>query len=317
MDSLVSIIVPVYNMEKYLDRCIKSLTEQTYQLLEIILIDDASIDHSREICSKWAEKDSRVKVHSFSQHAGPGAARTFGIKMASAQYLMFVDSDDFLPLTAVQELIERLLQDGSDIVQGKRKHIWEDGSTMDEERTWMQDSVLSPAELFAIEGLEPGRRCACEFWGKLYKKEVLDGIVCPAIKYGEDLWVYPEIISKCKKISIIDSTVYFYFERNDSVTKAPSLEAQLSNLEANLRYMLFLHQNGFQEGAKKYLLISIAIAFSIKDIKNRSRLYNAYCVDQKELLKGVSLKVYLKHLSVKNQCFGRVMEFLKEIKEKI
>ena len=315
MGPLVSIIVPVYNIEKYLDRCIDSLVKQTHRNIEILLMNDASTDRSLDICTKWSKTDPRVKIFSFEHNMGVSAARNTGISKAAAPYLMFVDSDDYLSETAVEELLCRLQNDESDLAIGKRIHTFEDNSMLIDQRYWLVDSVLSPKELFAADGSEQGQRGAHEVWGKLYKRELFSGLQFPPLKYGEDLWLYPSIISKCAKISIVDSPVYYYFHRSSSVTKAPSQQALLDQLQANLFYTQFLLRNKYIEGAKNFWANSIDCALAIVDHARKAELYDRFLShdEKKILLKNASFKNRLKHLAIQHPLAGRIVSHIKKV----
>ncbi len=114
MNPLISVIVPVYNVEKYLDRCVESIVTQTYKNLEIILVDDGSRDNSGIICDNWAKKDSRIKVY-HKQNSGAGDTRNYGVEKAIGKYIAFVDSDDVIAENYFEVLYNNLLQNSADI----------------------------------------------------------------------------------------------------------------------------------------------------------------------------------------------------------
>ena len=111
----LSVIVPVYNVEKYLDRCIRSIAGQTYTNLEIILVDDGSTDHCGEICDEWSRKDTRIQVF-YKKNGGLVSARKAGLKTASGQYIAYVDSDDWIEENMYERMMELMLCNHSDIV---------------------------------------------------------------------------------------------------------------------------------------------------------------------------------------------------------
>ena len=122
---VVSVIVPVYNVEKYLDRCMESLVNQTEENIEIILVDDGSKDSSGSMCDTWAEKDSRVKVV-HKQNAGLGYARNSGIEVATGEYIAYVDSDDYIDLVALEKAVARLKETNADVCYFGYVQVWED-----------------------------------------------------------------------------------------------------------------------------------------------------------------------------------------------
>ena len=122
--NLVSIIIPIYNSEKYLNRCLSSITEQTYSNIEIVLIDDGSTDDSRSICLDWKSKDDRILVFS-KENGGQGSARNYGIKVASGEYIVFVDSDDYIHPQMIEVLIHAVINHAVDIVQCSYQEVAE------------------------------------------------------------------------------------------------------------------------------------------------------------------------------------------------
>ena len=112
---MVSIVVPVYNAEKYLEDCLISLVDQTYENIEIILVDDGSVDDSGRICDSWAEKDDRIIVY-HKKNEGVSTTRNFGIQRARGKFLMFVDADDMLVLNAVEYMVKEMIKNNSELV---------------------------------------------------------------------------------------------------------------------------------------------------------------------------------------------------------
>ena len=123
----ISVIIPVYKVEEYISRCIKSVVDQTYSNLEIILVDDGSPDNCPAICDKWAEKDSRIKVI-HKKNGGLSDARNAGMQIASGEFIGFVDSDDWISKEMYQLLYENMKENESDISACGVKLVWEDGA---------------------------------------------------------------------------------------------------------------------------------------------------------------------------------------------
>lgn len=315
MDAMISVIIPIYNMERYMDRCMDSVLKQSYRNLEIILVDDGSTDSSSRKCDEWAAKDARIRVI-HQKNAGLVQARNTGVSNAAADYLVFVDSDDYIKENAIQLLYERLTTDGSDMAIGKRIHVFADGTEREEERCWMQDAVLTPEELFAQDQLKEGQRGAVEIWGKIYRREVFDGVECPDVRCGEDLWVYPELVLRCKRISIVDAPIYYYVCREDSLSHKQSTQSRLDELKANLRYSRFLFDKGFVQGAQKFLLLALDMTRMIEGAEREAReIWAAYYSDREvmKLLKNLGLKARIKWLCVKCRCIDQLVKGLKRI----
>ena len=145
MQPLVSVIVPVYNVEKTLDRCISSIVNQTYHNLEIILVDDGSPDNCPQICDEWAKRDVRIKVvHKHNE--GLGMARNTGMNNAKGDYLCFVDSDDFLDLTAVQKACQMICEFNADLALFGVSYIDSNGN--------IRNSVIPKTNISTVHGEE-------------------------------------------------------------------------------------------------------------------------------------------------------------------
>ena len=127
MQPLISVIVPIYNVEKYLDRCVGSIINQTYKNLEIILVDDGSPDNCPQMCDDYAKKDSRIKVV-HKENGGLSDARNAGMKVATGEYVSFIDSDDYISLDFYETLLETIVDNDSDIVECSVVKFYEDNS---------------------------------------------------------------------------------------------------------------------------------------------------------------------------------------------
>ena len=210
---LVSVVVPVYNVERYLKQCLESIVKQTYKNLEIILVDDGSTDQSGKLCDKWRRKDERVKVY-HKENGGLSDARNYGIERASGEYIMFVDSDDTLELNAVELLQNVIVRDNVrmsiaayNLVLGKRLVNKGDG---------FKDKILSQKEALARLLQEKGY--AVSAWAKMYATELFSDIRFPRGKIFEDNGTTYKIILKCDKIGYSNHAVYNYYKRKGTLT---------------------------------------------------------------------------------------------------
>lgn len=213
MDSLVSVIVPVYNVEKYLDRCIKNIVSQTYHNLQIILVDDGSPDNCPQICDEWANKDSRIKVI-HKENGGLSDARNAGIELATGEYISFIDSDDYVDLRFIELLLQTMLQENSDIVECKVEKFFENGSfeTASDDLA-IKEFSTEEALLALIEDNELHQHV----WNKLYKASIVKDVLYPVGKYHEDeFWTY-QVFGRAQKVTKINKSLYYYFQRNDSI----------------------------------------------------------------------------------------------------
>ena len=223
-------IVPVYKVEDYLDKCMESIVGQTYRELEIILVDDGSPDRCPALCDAWAARDNRVRVL-HKANAGAGEARNSGMEIAAGSHVMFVDSDDYLPPDAVQVLMERLIADGSDMAIGKNISVYPDGHTDGSDCEFMKNQVLTGEDFLTSVG--NGQHYPVAPWGKLYTRTALEGITFPSLVCGEDMWVFPLIVLQCGSVSVVDYPVYFYLQRDSGTVRSGKDPHKLASVQAS------------------------------------------------------------------------------------
>ncbi|MDA3053089.1 glycosyltransferase family 2 protein [Campylobacter sp. JMF_01 NE2] len=205
MQPVVSVIIPVYNVEIYLKECLNSVINQSYKNLEIILVDDGSKDKSGEICDEFAKNDSRVKVF-HKENGGVSSARNLGLDMASGKYIAFVDSDDYIKKDFILSMINSILKNHSEacIVQNPKFSI--------EKENYDSKDLLE----FMIYDLE-NRRFTWGILNKMYDKNCVNDIrFSMDEKVGEDFSFFADFCLKDKKISVVSNDFYYY--RIDSET---------------------------------------------------------------------------------------------------
>ena len=212
-EPLISIIVPVYKVEKYLNRCVESIVSQTYSNLEIILVDDGSPDLCPVMCDDWAKKDSRIKVV-HKKNGGLSDARNEGMRISNGELLGFVDSDDWIEQDMYRRLYESMRKDNSDIAACGVEMVWED-ETLSEKLTKTNNCVLNREE--AMRALIYESWLKQPVWYKLYKTKLIRNILFPVGKYHEDaFWSY-QAIGAANRVSIINYVGYYYWQRNGSI----------------------------------------------------------------------------------------------------
>lgn len=212
-NALISVIVPVYRVEAYLDRCVRSIVGQTYQDLEIILVDDGSPDQCPAMCDSWTEKDSRVRVI-HKENGGLSDARNAGMAAAAGEYISFVDSDDWIAPEMLERLINALERDDSDIAACAVEMVWEDGrasSYLTVRRNLVLDTYQAQRALLKETALKQ------PVWYKLYRKETIARILFPVGKYHEDVFWSYQAVGNARRVSLIDYVGYFYFQRAGSI----------------------------------------------------------------------------------------------------
>ena len=232
----ISIIVPVYNCEKYIEKCINSILNQTFKDLELILIDDGSSDKSGEICEEFKQKDSRVKVI-HEKNSGVSIARNVGINIAKGKFIGFVDSDDYLSSDMYEFLYENLKNSSADIsVCGIMNCFLKrlPNGDIKEEQT-LQSSmckkgILSGEQAFA-EALK-SRIFSVNPVNKLFPAKFLKNERFPANKTSEDAFLIPKILAKANRVVYDTTPKYFYVRHLGSITTSDFKESDWSVVEA-------------------------------------------------------------------------------------
>lgn len=232
---LVSLIVPVYNSIEYLDRCLKSLVEQNYKNVEILLIDDGSTDGSDSLCNSWVIEDSRVRVF-HTQNKGPSYARNIGISASRSEYLMFVDSDDWLDLDAVQLAIRTLLMDNADLVcfdfyPCNQLEVVSRSLVVPRK---MPDILTSTGT--ECLGFIYSQQLGNFSWQFLYRKDVFVGkkVMFPTYTYIlEDVVMVNMLLRVVNRVVYIHKPLYAYNQSSSgSLTKSSSLSKAKGGFEA-------------------------------------------------------------------------------------
>lgn len=215
MDELVSIIVPVYNVSAYLRKCVESLVNQTYERIEIILVDDGSTDNSGLLCDEWKKTDSRIVVI-HKKNGGLSDARNAGIQFAKGAYMTFVDGDDRLTSNACEVLLDAAKRNSGQIVVAGLMLESTSGEVDYEESLCGKEQNVSSQD--ALKLVFQGRGySAC---GKLYHKEVFSDIRFPKGKLDEDFATMYKLFLAAENITYIPEYVYYYFSRTGSITKS-------------------------------------------------------------------------------------------------
>lgn len=234
---LISVIVPIYKVEEYLDQCIKSIVEQTYRNLEIILVDDGSPDSCPLICDEWAKYDHRIIII-HKENGGLSDARNTGLHKSSGKYISFVDSDDWLAPDFFEILYYSITKNNAQIAAGGIVKVYENYQEQDQ---FIYDQQIFTSEE-ALETLMQGRGFYAVAWNKLYKKSLFDGIEFPLGKLHEDEFVTYKLIGKSTKLTLCQEAIYFYRQRKCSIMQEWSIR-HLDALEAFVQRNSYLKQH--------------------------------------------------------------------------
>lgn len=219
---MISIIIPVYNVEKYLKKCIDSILDQNYNDLEILVVDDGSTDHSGDICDSYAEQDHRIQVFHTENH-GLSAARNFGLDHARGQYIGFVDSDDWIESDMYERLFNTAEQTGADIVTCR---FYQEYRSMTEESS-------GPLQQFTVEGSEilhtylfQSEICQ-DSWNNLFKADLFQSIRFPVGRSFEDYVIKPYLLQKAKKMVYTPACLLHYRNRQKSLSNVHTLKSNV------------------------------------------------------------------------------------------
>lgn len=221
----VSVIVPVYNVEKYLDRCVKSIVDQSYKDIEILLIDDGSQDSCGNKIDEWCNRDKRVKaIH--RKNGGLSAARNTGIEKAMGSHLVFVDSDDWIHENMIENLVDAL--DYADIVCCGM--IYTNGSSETDIKWFLEKKIVSGID--AIKMLVENSVFTSHIPKNIFPKSLFEQVRFPEGKIYEDIRTAHKLFIQVGKVCILPEHYYYYFERNDSITNIVKLNNRLEWFDA-------------------------------------------------------------------------------------
>ncbi len=278
MSKLVSIIVPVYNIENYAENCIKSLIGQTYQDLEIILVDDGSLDVSGKICDDFAQKDERIKVI-HKTNGGLSSARNAGIDIATGDYFMFVDGDDYIAENTVEILLEYIANHDADILQFDYEETFVPYQSINSTSTNKAEIVTNLKEMF--EKLYYIGGPAASSCTKLYKKELFKTLRFKEGIIHEDEFLITELLPEVKSILYIPDKLYFYVMRTGSIVKSGFSKKRLDSLMVSENRIDKLQDLGFSELKEKEKCRWFTTAVNlwcdttaVKDYENRKIIYD-------------------------------------------
>lgn len=215
-NSLISIIVPVYNVEKYIKRCVKSIMEQTYSNIEIILINDGSTDRSCEICHELEKEDERIRLIIKEKNEGVSSARNAGLKAAKGEYIAFIDSDDYVSKDYIEVLLCLCMDNNAEISECMLYSGYDDNYQFDNKKNEKEKMYSGVEYLRNIYSFSASEGFLC----KLYKKQLFEGIECPDRRIMEDVAVTYKVAYRAKKIVYLHKRLYYYYQSADSALRS-------------------------------------------------------------------------------------------------
>lgn len=217
MTPLISIIVPVYKVEKYVAQCIESLINQKHKNIEIIIVDDGSNDESGIICDDFSKTDSRIRVI-HKENGGVSSARNVGLSEAKGDYISFVDGDDFVSTDYISDMLKVALETSADIVTCNYYNVWNDGKKKE-----LLPLKIPTGEYIVKTGKESlsdmlyGKTCYASSCCKLYKKHIFNDITFPPLRMGEDSFTVYQCLLKSNKVAHLRKPNYCYLQHSESV----------------------------------------------------------------------------------------------------
>lgn len=235
---LISVIVPVYNVEKYLRKCLDSIINQTYKYLQIILVNDGSTDSSLSICKEYENIDGRIIVID-KENEGPAVARNIGLDYANGDFIAFVDSDDWILENMYEVLIEKQSIHNADMTVCGKLNYYEKTDSFMSGKLFESDVYCEKEEAIGILMLK-----SVAPWNKLYRKKLFDSIRFPQGKFiGEDANVIMKVIKKCNGVEIVSAELYMYNVRSNSLMTSAFKPREFFMIEDNVAHYLDMKEN--------------------------------------------------------------------------
>lgn len=233
---LISVIVPIYNVESYLEECVNSILNQTYKNLEIILVDDGSPDNCPSMCDNYQKLDSRIRViHKIN--GGLSDARNKGLEIATGEYISFIDSDDFIEKNMYQKMMDSILENNAELCSCSINLVYDDRiERIDNKREILNDNY-SVMKSYILD-----YNIKTPVWDKLYHKSLLNDLYFEKGKYNEDEFFTYILLSRVKKAVVIEDCFYNYRQREKSIM-ADYSPKRIDSLEAALQRTEFIYKN--------------------------------------------------------------------------
>lgn len=249
METAISVIVPIYRVEKYLPACIDSILNQTFTDFELILVDDGSPDRCPEICDETAKRDARVRViHQANQ--GLSAARNAGIEAARGAWLSFVDSDDYIAPQFYEKLYQTAQRTDADCVMCSVQNVDESGKSIDSALMRVADEVKTGQEVLQKIGRDDVTPYLTA-WNKLYRRKLFNTLRYPAGRQNEDVFVFAELFCQVQRAACVAEPLYFYRKRIGSIMNSVVTLRNLDEMWAYVNCFEHLQQDDEESTLKE------------------------------------------------------------------
>lgn len=295
MSALLSVVVPVYKVELYLNKCVDSVLSQTYTEFELILVDDGSPDLCGEMCDEYAKKDDRIKVI-HKPNGGLSDARNAGIELAKGEYITFIDSDDWVDITYLEKLYNLMIETGSDISVCNFIRTENEDVTIDSENIEISE-YTSPEILRYMFGTFGVQLTVA--WGKLYRTELFEEIRYPVGKVHEDEATTYKLLYKAGKTVVSNEKLLYYRQRGGSIMRSGfKLKNKFDAIKAFEERAEFFKKIGLSDEVYKTYSVLFSIYNDILKHKNDFD-YSKYKKKVKTELRGVIRKMRSGNYSLK------------------
>lgn len=298
---LITVVVPVYNVEEYLPRCIESIIKQTYTRIEILLIDDGSTDLSGTICSQYEAKDCRIKtIH--KANGGLSDARNTGIAAAQGEYIAFVDSDDFVHPNYLYAMYKELNKNSGDIVICK--YIKGNKNTFPAGQSFIKHCPKTVSSKVALEKWHSkNKHYETVAWNKLYRTKLFidNEIRYPIGHLNEDILTTHLLVSVSQNIVFINDTLYYYYQRESSITGKLSEKKISDNIFAQRQRLKWFMRNGYLASYERlfiklqkfYMLTYVTVDAALYE-KVGKYLYQQFCENLNAVLELKEIRLWEK-----------------------
>lgn len=296
---LISVIVPVYNVEDYLDQCVSSIVKQTYHNLEIILVDDGSKDRSGAICDAWEHSDNRIRVI-HQKNRGLSGARNTGIEQSHGEFIAFVDSDDYIYSSMYQCLLSELVRTKVELVVCSYDTLYENGRI---EHPKEEKSQIYSGLDFAFWTVGPGKSSiTSSVWKMLFSKKIIGNIRFDEGRYYEDMFFMMQVLWNTTNVSYIHYPLYVYRIRESSITNTKISKKHIDDTIFLKLRMLDFTKN---ESKEKRSWVENAVSLGMRN--NYAAFYPTLTAEQKCIILETLKTIHFKY---DRRCFDNYGEYI-------
>lgn len=323
-NELISVIIPVYNVEKYINKCLDSVENQTYSNIEIILIDDGSQDNSGTICNEYAKRDSRIRVI-HKKNEGVAVARNHGLKESKGSFITFVDSDDIVEDDYIEYLYNLLTKNNVDIACCNFEYIYEqEENHKGIEHKEIKEKTIVYDNKEALKNLLYQKEIDTSPWGKIYRREIFKDIIFPIGKIYEDFGTIYKTIINARRVAYGNQKKYLYLQRNTSTIGRDFCEKDFDMLELSIEMKKYiLDKYPELENAINSRIINMDFYFIRRIDKNKykseyKKIKNDIIQKRKKVLKDKNIKlktriaIYISYINIDITKY--IYIFIKKIK---